>query len=238
MSIVEWIASAFGLACVALCIARSVWNWPVGLVQVVLFVWVFYEARLYSDVLLHLVYIVLQLYGWYHWVRGKREDEVELPITRLSAGGLAGWAVVAVVGTAALGTLMARYTDADLPYWDASIAAMSLVAQYLLTRKVLETWSFWVAVDVVAVGVYGYKGLHAAAGLYAVFLGMAITGWAAWHKTFQASREAQRAPGFPATTPLPAASAAASAAAAAAASAVAEGSSSASSSPLTGDTSS
>lgn len=184
MTLIELIATIFGLLCVGLTIRQSIWCWPAGLVQVALYVCVFYEAKLYSDVLLHLVYVVLGIYGWYHWLRGgPREDG--LPVTRLAAMPFAGWLLVAAMGAAGLGYLMSRWTDASLPYWDAAIAAMSLVAQYLLARKVLQNWLLWIAVDVVAIGVYGAKGLYITTGLYAVFLVMATMGWFAWKRSYQ-----------------------------------------------------
>lgn len=185
MSWVELLATLFGLACVALYVVQNVWSWPTGLVQVCLYVWVFYQARLYSDVLLQLVYIVLQLYGWYHWARGGPGKDEELPISRLTRSGWVIWVAVAAGGTLALGFVMRRYTDAALPYWDAAIAAMSLVAQYLIARKVLENWLLWWAVDVLGVGVYFAKGLYPTTVLYAVFLGMAIAGWLAWRRSYR-----------------------------------------------------
>lgn len=213
MTAVELVATLFGLACVALYVVQSIWSWPTGLVQVCLFAWVFYHAQLYSDFLLHLVYIALQLYGWYHWLRGAPRDAETLPITRLAPPAGLAWIAVAASGTAVLGFVMGRYTDAALPYWDAAIAALSLVAQYLLARKVLENWLLWVVVDVIAIGVYLAKGLYITTVLYAVFLVMAVTGYLAWRRSYFQQR---LGPGFD----------------------VGPASSSASSSPLTADTSS
>jgi nicotinamide mononucleotide transporter len=181
MSPVEIVAVVFGLLCVWLTTRQNVWCWPTGLVQVVLFVYVFFQAGLYSDVLLHLIYIVLQFYGWYHWLHGGR-DRQPPPVTRLARAAAGGWAVVAVLGTGGLGSAMARLPDSALPYWDAAIAVLSLIAQYLLARKVLENWLIWIAVDVLAVGVYTAKGLYLTAGLYAVFLGLATLGYVAWKR--------------------------------------------------------
>jgi nicotinamide mononucleotide transporter len=185
MSWVELLATLFGLACVALYVVQNVWSWPTGLVQVCLYVWVFFQARLYSDALLQLVYIVLQLYGWYHWVRGRPGNDQELPISRLTRSGWVLWLTVAAGGALGLGYVMHRYTDAALPYWDALIVALSLAAQYLIARKVLENWILWWAVDVLGVGVYFAKGLYLTTALYAVFLGMAIAGWLAWRRSYR-----------------------------------------------------
>ena len=130
MTAIEVVATLFGLACVWLTIRRSIWCWPTGLVQVVLYVWIFYRAKLYSDVGLQVVYTFLQLYGWHHWLRGGARNggaDGQLPVTRLTPAGLASWAVAGLAGTAALGAVMRRYTDAALPYWDAAITALSLL---------------------------------------------------------------------------------------------------------------
>lgn len=80
---------------------------------------------------------------------------------------------------------MANYTDAAVPYWDAFIAVMSLIAQWLLTKKKVESWYFWIAVDVVAIGVYLYKHLYFTTGLYTIFLVLAILGLFEWKKSFE-----------------------------------------------------
>lgn len=183
MSDIEWTAAAFGLLAVWLTTRQSIWCWPAGLVQVALYIYVFYESKLYSDVILHIIYVVLQFYGWYHWKYG-RADRKPLPVVTLSAGGRLAWLAVGAAGTFAVGAVMAANTDAALPYWDAGILAFSLVAQYLMTRKVLENWLVWMAVDVVAVGVYAVKGLYPTAGLYAVFFVLCVYGVREWVRSY------------------------------------------------------
>ena len=184
LSLIEWVAVSFGLACVWCYIRENVWSWPTGLIQTILYVWIFYQAKLYSDVLLQFVNIVLVIYGWYYWVHAgpKKED---LPVARIKPRLAAIWLSVICVGTAALGYFMANHTDASYPYWDAAIAMMSLVAQYLLAKKVLECWLIWIVVDVIAIGVYFAKDLHLTSALYLVFLIMATTGFFAWAKTYR-----------------------------------------------------
>ena len=183
MTAIEVIASLFGLLCVWLTVRQNIWCWPIGLVMVSLYVWIFYKAKLYSDMGLQVVYIVLQIYGWIHWLRGGPRDS-DLPVTRLSGNRIAFWIIVAVACTVLLGGGMARWTDAAIPYWDATTTVLSLIAQYLLARKVLENWLFWILVDVLAIGIYAVKELYITAGLYAVFLGLATWGWLAWKASF------------------------------------------------------
>lgn len=187
MSHLELIAAVFGLACVWLVVRQNIWCWPMGLVQVALYVAIFYDARLYADMGLHVIYIFLQLYGWQHWLRGGPRENT-LPVTRLPWQANLAWALSIAAGAGSLGLALDHNTNADLPYWDSAIVAMSLAAQYLLARKVLENWAWWIAVDVLGIGVYAYKELYYTAGLYAVFLGLSVWGWFAWRKSLLQDR--------------------------------------------------
>lgn len=184
MSWIELAATIFGLICVWLTIRQNIWCWPVGLVQVGLYVYVFYHAKLYSDMILHVIYVVMQIYGWVHWLRGGPKNDT-LPISRLRTNGTVACLLIGMVGTTAVGWGMGRYTDAALPYWDAAIMLLSLIAQFLLARKVLENWIIWISVDVLAIGVYAVKQLYVTTGLYSVFLVLAMTGWFAWRRSYQ-----------------------------------------------------
>ena len=204
MSPVEVTAVAFGLACVVLTIRQNIWAWPTGLVQVLLYIWIFKQTRLYSDMVLHIIYVPMQLYGWYHWLHGRgRGPELEqIPITRMSGMSIVCWSTAAAAAIAIDGYVMRRYFDAALPYWDATIAVLSLVAQYLLARKVLENWAIWIAVDVIAIGVYWTKGIKLTAGLYGLFLVLATIGLVAWIRAYQnqvARPEPEPLPATPAT---------------------------------------
>ena len=183
MSALEIAGTILGVVGVGLMIRQSIWGWPVGLVQVSLYVWIFFEARLYSDSILQLIFIGLQSYGWWHWHRARRDPArvaPELPVTRLSVPAAVTLGLGGLVVTAGWGEFMRRTTDAALPHWDAFILIFSVTAQWLQARKILECWLGWIIVNVVAVGVYWTKDLHLTAGLYVVFLGLAVWGWRAW----------------------------------------------------------
>jgi len=192
MTGIEATAVVFGLVCVWLTIRQNIWCWPTGLVQVVLYLFIFYQVKLYSDMLLHGIYVVMQLYGWYWWLHGGR-DRDSLPVTRLPAAGLAIWTLLVVTASLGWGQLMATQTDAALPYADAFTTVASLVAQWLLASKKLESWLFWIAVDLAAIAIYWHKALLLTAGLYATFLVMAIVGLIVWHRS-QRERQAALQP--------------------------------------------
>lgn len=189
MTPIEAIAVVFGLACVWLCIRQNIWCWPTGLVQVALYLFIFYEVKLYSDMLLHGIYVLMQFYGWYWWLHGGQSSgtpNTRLPISRLSARAGIGWPLLVVCASLSLGWLMASQTDAALPYADAFTTVASLVAQWLLARKVLETWLFWIVVDLAAIGIYWHKALYLTSGLYACFLILALLGLLAWRRDYRA----------------------------------------------------
>jgi nicotinamide mononucleotide transporter len=183
MSPVETIATAFGVLSVLFYITRSIWSWPTGLVQVALSIVTFYEVKLYSDMVLQIIYVPLQLYGWWHWLYGDK-SRAELPITRITPAAAAGWLIAAAVLTAALGYMMQTRFGAAMAYPDAAIAVCSLIAQYLLARKVLENWAIWIAIDILALYVYFSKSLYLFTGLYAVFLHLAAFGLIAWIRAY------------------------------------------------------
>jgi nicotinamide mononucleotide transporter len=182
MSPLETVAAAIGLVAVWLMVRQHVWSWPIGAVQVALYIYVFAAARLYADAGLQVVYFVLQFYGWYQWLHGGAHHD-RLLVSRASSWVLIVATATGTLGTIALGTILARYTDQALPYWDSGIAAFSLVAQWMLARKLIENWLLWFAIDVVAVGVYLTRGLYPTSVLYFVYLGLAVAGWRAWRQS-------------------------------------------------------
>lgn len=188
MTLIEGVAVVFGLMCVWLTVRQNIWCWPTGLVQVSLYIFIFYEVKLYSDLMLHFVYIGLQIYGWYHWLHGGK-NRANLPVSELGSRSRLAWSLIAIAGTGGWGYLMATYTDAAVPYGDAFTTIASLIAQWLMARKRLESWLFWIVVDVVAIGIYWHKSLYLTSGLYAVFLVLATIGWLEWRRSHVSDSE-------------------------------------------------
>lgn len=180
MSLIEVIATIFGFLCVWFTIKENILCWPAGIIQVFLYIFVFYEARLYSDVLLHIIYFFLNIYGWYHWINNGKPEHLKVTI---AGKYTSAWILVCIGGTNVLGFVWSEYTDAALPYPDSFITVASLTAQWLLTRKKLESWFFWISVDIVAIIVYWMKGLYLTTGLYVVFLVLAIVGYMEWRRS-------------------------------------------------------
>src|SRR5262249_12409878 len=189
MSPTELIAVVLGLICVWLTIRQHIACWPTGLAQVCLYIFIFYQAKLYSDMLLQVVFVFLQIYGWYAWLHGGPRQS-ELKVTRVPPWQIGAWLATCVLGTAALGSAMHHYTDASFPYVDAFATVASLIAQWLLGRKRLESWLIWIVVDVTSIGLYVAKELYLTTGLYVVFLVLAALGLREWKKTVAAPASA------------------------------------------------
>lgn len=186
MSSLEIVGFVFGAWSVFLMTRENVWAWPIGLVNLAAYVAVFRDAKLYADMGLQVVYIALCLYGWHHWLHGGRGHGV-LGVARTPRAALALSTTLGTAGFFALGSLLHRLTDAALPFLDSALTSFSLVAQWLQTRKWIENWHVWIVVDAVYVGMYVFKRLYLTAGLYAVFLVLALMGLRSWRASLVAS---------------------------------------------------
>ncbi|MDX2287068.1 MAG: nicotinamide riboside transporter PnuC [Bacteroidia bacterium] len=178
---IEWTAVVTGVLCVIFNTRNSVWGWPTGLISVGLYIYVFFAAKLYADTLLQVYFVATGIYGWHQWLHGGQAHH-ELPITRLSRREWLQWMGLGLAGSVLLGFLFDTYTDAALPWPDSFVTAFSFIAQFLLARRKLENWIFWLAVDVAAIGVYWAKDLKPTALLYLIYLGLASYGLVHWRQ--------------------------------------------------------
>ncbi len=161
---------------------ENIWSWPLGVLNAVFYMVVFARTGLYSDTGLQVVYFVLSLYGWYHWLRGGPQHEAVV-VTRTPQRL---WLILAAIALATwflLSSITKRLPGAAMPHLDAALVATSLVAQWMMTRKLLENWILWIAVDVVYIGLFINRQLPLTAVLYTVFLGLAILGYFQWRKS-------------------------------------------------------
>ena len=184
MSTLEWIAAIAGVVSVYLSARENIWSWPTGIVNVGLYIIVFERTGLYSDMGLQVVFLILSIYGWYEWLYGGK-DRTELTVTRATTRD---W-VISMPIALAFWLVLAHVTEAipgvSLPYVDSGLATLSLVAQWMMTRKLLENWVLWIIVDVLYVPMYVYKHLPVTAALYIVFLVLAAMGLRAWWRSYK-----------------------------------------------------
>ena len=179
MNTLEIVAAALGVINVVLVVRRSVWNYPFAIAMVSLYFFVFVEAKLYSDALLQIFFLGINIYGWRHWLRSPRIDG-GIAVDRMGWRARLVWLLAALAASLLWGLGMARWTDAAAPFADASIAGVSVAAQWLQALRRVESWVLWIAVDILAIGLFCSRGLLVTSGLYALFLVLAVSGLVAW----------------------------------------------------------
>jgi nicotinamide mononucleotide transporter len=175
----EMAAVAVSLAMVMCNIREIHWGWPLAIIASLMYFALFWRNRLYGDASLQVFFVVVSVWGWRQWLRGTVPDGSLLRVSRFTARQwMATLAACAVLWPVI--ALVLRQTDTDVPWWDAFPTAVSLVAQFLLGRKYLENWLLWMAVNVVSLTLYAYKGLWLTAALYVLFLALCVPGWRTW----------------------------------------------------------
>jgi len=185
ISAAEWIAVAFALAYVVLAIRQNVYCWAASIVSSAVYGVLFWRSHLVMQVVLQGFYIVMAVYGWWAWRHGSPGAQHELPVSR--------WPVhrhaLALVVIALLAVLNGRWIAGDggglVPYVDALVTWVSFFATWLVTRKVLENWLYWIVIDLVAAGLYGSQGLRATTVLFVIYSLMAVRGYLQWRADLQ-----------------------------------------------------
>ncbi|MFZ4507703.1 MAG: nicotinamide riboside transporter PnuC [Fimbriimonas sp.] len=168
----------FGVWAVYLVVKEEPWNWPLGIITSAAYVVVFAQARLWGDMGLNGLYVILCALGWYWWLRGG-EGKAELPMTRTPPHELALCLIGVVLAT---GGFYAWFTTNhnSAPLLDAITTSISLGAQYLQMRKHLENWALWILVNAIYIPLYFSRGLWLTAVLYGIYLALAILGHRTW----------------------------------------------------------
>lgn len=193
MTLLEIVGVAFGLVCVWLTTRQNIWCWPTGIVNVLLFFVMFLQAKLYADAGLQVVYLGLSIYGWWLWLHPRADAataasdgrRAELPVTRMTPRAWVFGLGTVLAGTLVLGSTLAR-TDASFPWADSATTCASLLAQWLMSRKVLESWLVWIVADIAMIAIYLQKDLLLTSGLYVVYMVLCVVGYRAWRRTLSA----------------------------------------------------
>lgn len=181
----EWVGVVTGLGCVWLAAKNSIWNWPLACISVIVYVFVFFERKLYADTGLQLYFLGMNIYGWYYWSRSQSQEAITRKITNIKGNELSASLIATIVFTAGLGFTLYHKTDAAFPFVDSFCTALSIIAQIFLARKVLQNWLIWIVVDLVYVSVYFSKELYATALMYAVYIIIATVGYFDWRKIYR-----------------------------------------------------
>jgi nicotinamide mononucleotide transporter len=185
-SCLELFAATLGVVSVFLSIPESVWNWPTGIVNVALYFFLFVRQGYYANAGLQLVYLALSAYGWYEWLYGGR-GHTTLHVSRASPRVWVGAAAVGVATWVVLFTITKRIPGGAFTYTDAATVAASLLAEWMLARKLVENWAIWIAVDAVYVGMFVLGGNYLTAVNYAIYFVLAVMGYGTWRGSLRSA---------------------------------------------------
>jgi nicotinamide mononucleotide transporter len=180
---VEIIGATLGLIFLFLEIKENVWLWPVGLLSSAFYVAIFFSAKFYADMGLQVYYVLISIYGWYKWWRGSdSSEEDDLPIVRMDIRLALTLSLVTAAIFFGIAEVLKRYTDSPVPYWDAFISALSIVATWMLAKKIIEMWWIWVIANFVSLCLYFWKGLYPSVVLFFFYTVLSVTGYYSWKK--------------------------------------------------------
>lgn len=187
MGLLEIFANILNLVSVFLANRNNIHTWWTGIIGTILFGVLFFEVKLYADVILQIFFIATNIYGWWAWLYGS-ESKRELHVSRITVHQLILFSVLAVIITIGHGYLLHSLTDASFPFIDSIVLVLSIIAQFLLMRRKLESWFFWILVDAVACPLYAAKELYLTSAIYFLFLLNAVWGLVNWLKIWRAEQ--------------------------------------------------
>ncbi len=183
---IEILGAILGFLYIIFSIRQNILTWLTGLVTSALYIYVFFVAKFYADMALQVYYVFISIYGWYHWVKGASDGaKTSLPVSRLKLKTGLVLAVASVVLYVLIFFILKNYTDSPVPQGDALTTALSIVATWMLARKIVEHWLIWIFVDALSMGLYIYKSLWPTVVLFFVYTVMACIGYIQWKKEIQ-----------------------------------------------------
>jgi nicotinamide mononucleotide transporter len=178
-SFLELFAVVFGLLCVWFMKKESLLAFPFGIINVLIYVYIFFTAKLYANAAINGFFFLMSGYGWYNWSR-KDSNEKTIRITQCSKTELALNGLAVIVFFIIIRMVLVRYTESRIPTWDAITTAVYIVAQWMLSRKKIENWILWISADTVMIGLCAWEGLYFSSFQYFVFTVIAILGFLEW----------------------------------------------------------
>jgi nicotinamide mononucleotide transporter len=179
----EITGALLGVVYIYFSIRQNILTWPAGLLTSAFYIIVFLNSRFYAYTGLQIYYVVISIYGWIHWMKGKNRDDTDtLEVTRVSGKLILQLLIITCFINIVILFLL-RLTDSPVPFTDSFITALSIVATWMLARKILENWLIWILADTVSVGLFIFQKLWATALLFLVYTVMAVSGYYKWKKS-------------------------------------------------------
>ena len=208
MNFYDWISNNYievfgavtGILYVILEIRQNIWLWPVGIITSAVYIWVFLTGKLYADMGLQGYYLVISVMGWYWWINKKRGGGREgergrLSVSRIKLKLAIILASIFVVLFSLIWLILDRFTDSPVPAWDSFITSLSVIATWMLARKIYEHWFLWIVVNVAAALLFYTRGLYPTVILYIVYCAMSFAGLIEWKKKLPPSHPSPRGEG-------------------------------------------
>lgn len=194
MHTIDWISNNYveifgavtGIVYVFLEIRQALWLWPIGIITSAVYIWIFFTGKLYADMSLQGYYLVISCLGWYWWLRGagkKGNDVKALSVSRIDLKTAMILTFIFIILYIVMWFILSKLTDSPVPEVDSFIASLSIVATWMLARKIFEHWLLWIVVNSVAVILFIFRGLYPTVILYIVYLIMSFVGYVEWKKT-------------------------------------------------------
>ncbi len=214
MNILSWISDNYievfgavtGIIFVILEVRQTIWLWPVGIITSAFYIFIFFTGKLYADMTLQGYYLIISIVGWYWWLNGSgsgiqgsgsqedagqlrgnmdNREKNELQVTRLKRSTGLILSVVFVILYSLMWMILSRFTDSPVPGWDSFITSLSIIATWMLARKIYEHWFIWIIVNSVSVILFINRGLYPTVILYLVFTIMSFAGLIVWKKAIK-----------------------------------------------------
>jgi nicotinamide mononucleotide transporter len=182
---IEIIATITGLIYLLYSIRGNILLWVYGLITSLLYVYVFFNSKIYADMGINVYYVVISIYGWANWNKKGEGNKKELPITKLSLGHSMVLLAITIAIFGLIAYILHKFTDSAIIFWDSFITAGSITATWMLARKIMEHWLIWVVVDALSIGLYIYKGLYPTVFLFLVYTTLAVVGYFEWKKQWK-----------------------------------------------------
>jgi nicotinamide mononucleotide transporter len=179
LHLLDFTGALFAFIATCFFVRANTLAWPISLLAILIDVTLYWYRGIYGDAALQLVYLFMVSYGWWQWLYGGKHHST-LPITKIKPQLATILGCATVVAIISLSLFLKVRTNSTIPYWDASTTVLSLVAQYLTCRKMIENWLVWLVVDMLYAGLYFYKHIPAHAMLQLIYLGMAVAGYINW----------------------------------------------------------
>ncbi|MEN8120656.1 MAG: nicotinamide riboside transporter PnuC [Bacteroidota bacterium] len=165
-------------------IKQNIWLWPLGIISSAIYIYIFFNAGIYADMGLQVYYVLISIYGWYHWSFGNTKNSTvqKLKVQFTEKRMVIVLIIITLVLFILISQILINFTDSKIPYWDAFTTATSITATWMLAKKYIEHWLIWIVVDFASVGIYFYRELYLTIFLYMVYGTMAIIGYMQWKK--------------------------------------------------------